>query len=81
MSLGMTKAVKGGSRVEHRIRTKDEGFVTLKMGRRLAIQLMCTECLGWEDHPDSCTSPLCPVFPFRGKTMKSQKGDGRDRAG
>jgi len=46
------------------------------MGRKLAIRLFCTECLGWGDDPATCTAPLCPLYPFRGKTLASQHADG-----
>jgi hypothetical protein len=59
--------------VSHTVRTRDGGVKTLKYGRKLAIRLACTECLGWEDHPKDCTSPLCPLFPFRGITLLSQR--------
>jgi hypothetical protein len=61
------------SRVCHTVRTKDGGQKAIKYGRKQAILLMCTECLGWEGHPKTCTSPLCPLFPFRGITMSSQR--------
>ena len=59
--------------VLHTVRTRDGGEKAIKMGRRLAIFLMCTECLGWEGQPKDCTSPLCPLFPFRGATRASQR--------
>jgi len=40
--------------------------------RGLAIKVYCTECLGFEADPRSeCTSPLCPLFPFRGKSLRA----------
>ena len=67
------KAPRRPSRVSHRVRTKDGGEITLKYGRKQAIQLMCCECLGWEDHPRDYTAKLCPLYPFRGQTMASQR--------
>ena len=75
--------VAGGRRVsdrrpkskEHRIRTKDGGTKSLKYSRKKAISLFCVECLGWEVEPRDCTSVMCPLFPFRGKTLSSQRGD------
>ena len=61
--------------VRHTVRTRDGGQKTIKCGRTLAIKLMCMECLGWEGDPQECTSPLCPVYPFRGVTLKSQRGE------
>jgi len=60
--------------MKHTIRTKE--YTTTKKvasidpyGRRKAIHVFCTECLGYEDHPSDCTAVLCPLFPFRGKSM------------
>ena len=39
--------------------------------RGLAIKMFCTECLGHEDNPSTCTSKLCPLFPYRGKSQKA----------
>lgn len=64
----------------HKIRTKDGGEKEFsKLNRALAIKLLCMECLGWEGHPKDavggCTSPMCPVYPFRGRTEASLRGD------
>ena len=68
---------RGTSRVSYTVRTKDGGTKALKYGRKQAILLMCMECMGWEDHPHDCTSPLCPLYPFRGVTLASQySGEG-----
>jgi len=60
--------------VEHEIRTRDGGTKKIKYGRKKAIKLCCTECLGWEIDPEDCPCILCPLYPFRGKTLASQKG-------
>jgi hypothetical protein len=26
-------------------------------------------CLGFEENPKNCTSRMCPLYPFRGKTL------------
>ena len=65
---------RGVSVALHTVRTRDGGKKATKCGRKQAILLMCTECLGWEHHPKDCTAPLCPLFPFRGITMASQRG-------
>ena len=67
------KAPRAPSRRTHTVRTKDGGQKALNYGRKQAILLHCTECLGWEIHPRDCTSPLCPLYPFRGQTMASQR--------
>ena len=68
------KAAKTG-RPLHTIRTKDGGKKTFRYAKTQAIRLMCMQCLGWEDSPRDCTATLCPLYPFRGSTMASQKGD------
>jgi len=62
-------------RVLHTVRTRDGGKRMLKITRKTAIKIFCTECLGWEHHPDDCTSPLCPLFPFRGRTEATLMGN------
>ena len=58
----------------HTVRAMKGGTVKFEnYTRGLAIKLMCTECLGWGDSPRDCTSPLCPLFPFRGKTERSRQ--------
>jgi hypothetical protein len=54
---------------EHTIRTTSNSTKKVKIGRKMAIKLFCTECLGYETHPKDCTALLCPLFPFRGKTL------------
>lgn len=58
--------------VLHTIKTRDGGTKAIKYGRKQAIFLMCTECLGWEQHPKNCTALRCPLYPFRGFTLASQ---------
>ena len=60
---------------KHTMRTADEGTITLKVSRKLAMSAFCTECLGWEGDPQDCTSPLCPLYPYRVKTQTTIKGD------
>ena len=71
---GGKKPTRGTSVVTHTVRTKDGNTKPLRMGRKLAVQAFCTECLGWEDEPRDCTAALCPLYPFRGKTLATQKG-------
>ena len=59
----------------HTVRTRDGGTKALRYGRKAAIRLHCTECLGWEDSPEVCTDTLCALYPFRGKTLASWKKD------
>ena len=59
--------------VQHEIRARNGGFVRLsRYGRKMAIKCMCMECLGWEFDPKECPSKLCPLYPFRGRTLASQ---------
>lgn len=64
-------------KLSHRVRTADRGFITLTgYTARMAIKVMCMECLGFEDHPKDCTAPTCPLFPYRARTLITHKGDG-----
>lgn len=55
----------------HTIRAQDGGLVEVKhYAPRRAIKAFCTECLGWQGNPkNDCTSPNCPLHPFRGRAM------------
>jgi len=34
--------------------------------RKKAVHAHCYECLGWEiGHETDCTSPACPLYPYR----------------
>ena len=59
----------------HTVRCKDGRLVNfLRYGRKLAMACFCTECLGWETNPSECTAPLCPLFPYRVKTLRTMRG-------
>ena len=58
-------------RKRHTMRTNTNGRVTLLLNRKIAIQAKCTECMGWEGNPKECTAVLCPLFPFRGRTLRT----------
>lgn len=58
-------------RKHHTMRTNTNGRVTLLLNRKVAIQAKCTECMGWEGNPKDCTAILCPLYPFRGKTLRT----------
>ena len=64
--------------VKHEIRARDGGTETVTLTPLTAIVALCRECLGFETDPKDCSSPLCPVFPFRtgdahsGKTMSPE---------
>lgn len=69
--------------MNHTVRHKNYGLqrnqqvVEIKnYTRGLAIKLFCTECLGHETNPSDCSAVCCPIFPYRGKTMKAW-GTGR----
>ena len=66
------KAPRASQVHKHTIRTRKGELRTLDVGRKQAIQLFCTECLGWETHPRDCTAKNCALHPFRGLTMASQ---------
>lgn len=59
----------GSRRTE--IKLKNGGTKVLYMNRGKAIKVMCTECMGWETHPNDCTSLSCPLYPWRGKSLEA----------
>jgi hypothetical protein len=66
------RAAKGP--VMHTVRCATDGFIRLRLTRKLAMAVFCTECLGWEDNPANCTALTCPLYPWRVKTLKTQRG-------
>lgn len=51
--------------VKHRIRVKGIE-VTAMLTPRTAIKAFCMECVCWSRADvEGCTSPMCPLFPFR----------------
>lgn len=60
---------------EHVVRTADGRFIGIRLTRKLAMAAMCTECLGFEENPTDCTSPYCPLFPYRAKTLATRRGN------
>jgi len=63
-------AARNRDKISHTVRTSDGGRVTFKDYRmKRAIRCFCVECLGWSGDPLDCTAPLCPLFPFRRKTL------------
>jgi len=53
----------------HKIRTKFGGIIEVRSSCSEAIRLFCTECMGWESHPNECTAIYCPLYAFRGKKL------------
>ena len=63
-------------RVEHAVRTKDGGTILIKnLTRTTAIKLQCGECMGWDTLPADCTDAKCPLFPFRGRTLRANRAE------
>lgn len=66
----------GGNAKSHRVRTADRGFILLHpYPKGLAVKAMCTECMGFEGNPSECTALTCPLFPYRGKTQRTLRGE------
>lgn len=69
----LQKSTKEFAPLSHTVRARSGEKITIEgITRGRAIKLFCTECLGWEDNPADCTDQLCPLFPYRGKTLASQ---------
>jgi hypothetical protein len=60
----------------HTVKKEGGGTVLIKpYSIRRAIALNCTECMGFAaGEVKDCTSPTCPLFPFRRGTMLAKKG-------
>jgi len=70
------KVVRKARKIVHTVRTADGGTKEVKnLTRTLAVKMLCTECLGFEGDPKECTSPMCPVWPFRRRTLATMRGD------
>ncbi len=65
---------KGTKAHLHTVRCADGRFKTIRMTRASSMAAMCTECLGFEDNPSTCTACLCPLYPFRAKTLATLRG-------
>lgn len=63
----------------HTFRTKDGGTRTMKVSKRKAIELHCTECMGWEADPKDCPSTLCALYPFRKRTQAGLRSNQEPR--
>ena len=64
--------------LEHEIRTDGDG--NTKIVKSLtpikAIRFNCLECVGWSFmEVELCTSPLCPLFPFRMGNIPGRKSN------
>lgn len=74
-----------GETLVHTIRHKDGGTVPVsQFYRQKAIATFCSECMEWETDPKDCTSPLCPLFPYRAKSLHAvlpRKPGGGDTSG
>ena len=67
------KKENGPKIVRHTVRSRDGGTRTFShFTRAKAIKVHCTECMGWSEHPDDCTSKKCGLFPYRGITQSTQ---------
>ena len=61
--------------IKHTIRTEN-GTEEVTLTPLTAVKYLCRECMGFQAHEvKNCTSPLCPVYPFRmGKGHTGRKG-------
>ena len=76
MKEGKRAMSRRGS-ARHSVRAADGGLLELRLTRKLAMACFCTECLGFEDNPADCTAVLCPMYPFRAKTLRTKRGQKR----
>ena len=60
--------------IKHTIRTWD-GTETVSLTPIRAIRKHCLECVCWvAAEVENCTSPMCPLYPFRMGKNPSLKG-------
>jgi hypothetical protein len=60
---------------QHTIRCSNGRLISIRLTRKLAMSCYCTECMGWEGNPQDCTAKLCPLYPFRAKTLRTMRGN------
>ena len=60
--------------------TGDGQTIDVMLTRNMAIKAFCSECMGWETNPKDCTCTLCPLYPFRGRTLLANGAPKRARA-
>lgn len=65
------KSVENSFLKKINIRTKAGGEKQLIVNKSKAIKIFCTECMGWEAHPNECTSINCALYPWRGKSREA----------
>jgi len=58
--------------VNHEILNRKGRLQSVKLTPRAAILFFCKECLGFETNPYLCTSPNCPLYPFRTRRAFSE---------
>lgn len=65
--------------IKHQIRNSKGGTKTVNLTPLSAIRAHCLECVCWSvDQVKNCTSPLCPLYPFRLGNNPVRKGMGGD---
>ena len=70
------RVAHAAQKISHTVRTADEGTITFpNYSRAFAVRVHCQECIGWEGLVKDCTSPMCPLYPFRGGTEKTRRGE------
>ena len=69
------KPTKRAAVPQHTVRCADGRLLSLRLTRKLAMAACCTECMGFESGPQDCTSKLCPMWPYRAKTLRTKRGN------
>ena len=63
--------------IDHKIRTGEGKEEWVELTPMKAIRWQCKECMGFQTRLiDGCTSPLCPLFPYRNGKNESIKRPG-----
>ncbi len=63
--------------INHSIRSKDGGTKRVQLTPIKSIRFHCLECVSWSTaEVKNCTSPLCPLYPYRLGTNPERTGIG-----
>jgi len=60
---------------QHSVKCANGLYKSIRLTRKLAMSIFCTECMGFEGDPMDCTAKTCPLYPWRKKTYITRVGN------
>ncbi len=61
---------RGPKSIVHKVKDHKGGLVEIQnYTRAKAIKTFCSECMPGQNPKTDCTSPTCPLYPYRGKKL------------